>query len=414
MRKVLTTVLVFTTMITVGMMVVVYMKNRQPVDQPPITQIPPEKIKPPITPIKPHDKEHSFEDALSSIDKETLQKKLYYLASQELEGRMTGKTGNKVAAEYIKRSFEAAGLKTMYHKFTSRDIGRRIAGVNPGPKREQGDDFSQNIYAYIVGTEKPEEVIVIGAHMDHIGYGPSMSRSRRVAVHPGADDNASGTVALIEIAEAFAMLKHKCKRTVVFQAYSAEEMGLLGSRFYCDRPLFPQNRPSIKSHIAMINFDMVGYLGKGRYFAGFHTGDSSPDISQIINDLNRKYSFAKQITSRGSGGSDHASFYNKGVPVAFLHTGGHPYYHTPSDTPDKINYDGIEKVAKYGFELAWRISQSDSKPRFAWKTFKPMDYVHDHGNPETPFLHPWHHHHDHDHDHPHIHKPPVIIPERKK
>lgn len=312
-----------------------------------------------------------------------------------------------MAAEHIKKKFESFGLQTEYHKFN-------IQRMNAGPKNERGDDFTQNIYAWIPGNDPKykNEVVVIGAHMDHIGYGPRMSRSRRIDIHHGADDNASGTVALMEIAQAFSLLKDKVKRTVVFQAYSAEEMGLIGSRYYCNNPTFPRGNPSIRKHIFMLNMDMVGYLGKGRYFATFHSGESSVDISAIINDLNRKYTFAKQITSRGSGGSDHACFYNKRVPIAFLHTGGHPYYHTPDDTPDKINYQGIEKVARYGFELAWRVVQSETAPRFNHATFKEMPYVHDHGHPEVPFAHPYHkeewekkhgHKHPHGHDHPHPH-----------
>ena len=111
---------------------------------------------------------------------------------------------------------------------------------------------------------------------------------------------------------------------------------------------------------------------------------------KIINELNGKYSFAKGITSRGSGGSDHANFYNKKIPIAFLHTGGHPYYHTPDDTADKINYAGIEKVSRYGFELAWRVVQSDSSPRFNDAAFEPMRVIHDHGHPDTPFIHSYH------------------------
>lgn len=397
MKKLLTVFLVISSMITVSMAVYVF-KIKDKEVPPPIVQGPQQDpVKPPVPPVLPP-KEHSFEEALSSIQKKTLEENLKYLASQDLEGRMTGKKGNVIAADFIKKKYEEAGLNTMYHKFTSKDIGRNIRGVNPGPNREQGDDFSQNIYAWIEGNDPKlkNEVVVIGAHMDHIGYGPSMSRSRKIAVHPGADDNASGTVALMEIAKAFSLLKDKVKRTVVFQAYSAEEMGLLGSRFYCSDPLFPQDVPSIKSHIFMLNMDMIGYLGKGNYQVGFNSGESSERISAIINDLNRKYSFANQITGRRSGGSDHASFYNKGVPIAFLHTGGHAYYHTPDDTPDRINYNGVEQVAKYGFELAWRVVQGDDKPRFTWQTFAPMDHVHDHGNPDTPFIHPWHHDHPHE------------------
>lgn len=325
----------------------------------------------------------TFETALQTIQESELKKNLEYLASDELEGRMSGKRGNVVAADFIKKKFEAAGLKTIYHKF---DIQR----MNPGPKKEQGDDFTQNIYAWIEGVEFPNEIVVVGAHMDHIGYGPQMSRAGGGKIHPGADDNASGTVALIEIAEAIAILKPK--RTVVFMAFSAEEMGLIGSRYYCSNPLFPRNSPNIRSHVAMINMDMIGYLGKGRYFTGFYSGDSSSDISKFIRELNSKYTFAEKITSRGSGGSDHASFYNKKVPIAFLHTGLHPYYHTPQDTADKINFKGVEQIAQYAFELTWKIAEADTTPQFNYGAFKEMDYTHDHGHPEHPFPHHYHRH----------------------
>lgn len=331
-------------------------------------------------------KEITVEDALTNITKEELEKYVTYLASDELEGRMSGKKGNIVAADFIKKKMESFGLETMYHKFP-------IKRENPGPKNELGEDFTQNIYAVIEGSDPilKSEVVVIGAHMDHIGYGPSMSRSpAKREVHPGADDNASGTAALLELAQAFSMIKNKCKRTIVFQAYSAEEMGLIGSRYYCDNPTYPKNNPNIKNHIFMLNMDMVGYLGKGDYYTSFLEGDSSIDIGFIIEDLNKKYNFAKRITSRGSGGSDHASFYNKKIPVAFLHTGGHPHYHTPNDTSDKINYSGLEQVSHYAFELAYRVVNSELSPKFNHAAFKEMEYTHDHGHPETPFQHSYH------------------------
>ena len=138
----------------------------------------------------------------------------------------------------------------------------------------------------------------------------------------------------------------------------------------------------------MLNMDMVGYLRSGTFAAAFYEGNSSIDIGRYIDELNRKYTFAKSITSRRGGGSDHACFYNKRVPVAFLHTGGHSHYHKPSDTPDKINYGGIEKVARYAFELAWKVSQTDSRPTFNHAAFEEMPYVHDHGG--VPFIHHYH------------------------
>jgi hypothetical protein len=358
-------------------------KSFEKKQKPIVIPVPPVQIQLEVKPVPILEKKYSFEEACNQINGQEIKKDLEYLASDELEGRMSGKKGNVVAAAFIKNRCESYGLKTMYDRFSIRQL-------NPGPKNETGDNFTQNIYAWIEGTEVKDEIIVIGAHMDHIGYGPSMSRARnRIQIHNGADDNASGTTALLQIAKAFSLVKDKVKRTVVFQFYSAEEMGLIGSRFYCSNPKFPIDQPDIKKHIAMINMDMVGYLKKGVFFTGFNSGESSLDLQRMINSLDSKYSFAKQISSRGSGGSDHASFYNKHVPVVFLHTGLHPYYHTPEDDADKINYVGLEQIAKYAFELACAIDQNNTRPAFHLTSFKEMEYTHDHGHPEAPF----HHHH---------------------
>lgn len=369
--------------ITLGvLMLAVYVGKMQPFKQQPPPQA---EIKQPIEkPLPPPDVNppppKTLEQAVADISEAELQKHLEYLCSAELEGRMSGKKGNVVAAEYLKKIYESFGLKTAYQKFN-------IRRMNPGPKNEHGDDFTQNIIAWIDGNDPAlkDEIVVVGAHMDHIGYGPSMSRSGGGKIHPGADDNASGTVALLQIAKTFAALRGQNKRTVVFMSFSAEEMGLIGSRYYCDNPMFPQGSPNIRKHIFMLNMDMVGWLGKGKQAVDFNDGESSPDIQGIIGELSGKYSFGRGITSRGSGGSDHACFYNKKVPIAFLHTGMHPYYHTPSDTPDRINFSGIEKVAKYGFELTWKVTNSSARPSFDYGSFRPMEYTHDHGHKDVPF-----------------------------
>lgn len=337
-------------------------------------------ISEPKEPKKEPEIKYTEKEALESITEEDCKKHVYKLASDELEGRMSGKKGNVLAAEYIESEFKKYGLQTMYDKFN-------IRRTNPGPKNEVGDDFTQNIYAWIEGEDEElkNEIVVIGAHMDHIGYGPGMSRSRKIEIHNGADDNASGTAALLEVAQAISKLKPK--RTIVFQAYSAEEMGLIGSRHYVNNPKFPLNNPDIKKHVAMINMDMVGYLNKGYHYAAFLDANSSVDLEKNINELNDKYNFARKITAKGGGGSDHASFYNKRIPVAFLHTGGHPYYHTPEDDADKLNYKGLELVSKYAFELVWKIAEKHERPKFNEVKFKELSYAHDHGNPDMPFTH---------------------------
>ncbi len=332
----------------------------------------------PSLPVEPEKPVIPEEIGLESITSEDCKKHVYLLADDKFEGRMSGKKGNVLAAEYIKDEFQSYGLPTMYDRFN-------ISRMNNGPNNETGDDYTQNIYAWIEGQDPvlKNEIVVVGAHMDHIGYGPKMSRSRKIAIHNGADDNASGVAALLEIAQA--MSKLKLRRTVVFQAYSAEEMGLIGSRYYVNNPKFPLENPDIRKHVVMINMDMVGFLNKGFYPTSFLSENSSVDLSEKINELDEKYKFAKKITARGGGGSDHASFYNKRIPVAFLHTGGHSFYHTPEDDPDKLNYVGLEMVSKYAFELILKISEEQEKPEFNHSSFKVLPYVHDHGHSDVKF-----------------------------
>jgi len=324
-------------------------------------------VKPPM--------DFTVDQALQSINEAEIKQNLYYLASPDIEGKMSGKRGNIVAFDFLKQKYESYGLQTEYQRF-------KINRVNPGPKNEQGDDYTQNIFAWIEGSDPrlKDEIVVVGAHADHIGYGPSMSQSpSRREIHPGADDNASGTAALLSIAKAFSMLKGKVRRTVVFQSYSAEEMGLIGSRYYCENPIFPRGKPDIRKHVAMLNMDMIGYLGKTTYYkANFQLTESSIDLNRYVNELSGKYSFAKRIASRGGGGSDHASFYNKKVPVVCLHTGMHRNYHTPDDTADKINYKGMEDITRYMFELAYRVAQAEAAPSFNHAGYRPMPYDHDH------------------------------------
>lgn len=374
MRKLQLAILALGVMI----LIMVLLKEREAIkqiDQPELSI--PEQKEEPAKPAPPP--KITVEQALESISQTDIKGNLEYLCSDELEGRMSGKKGNVLAAQFVKKKFEVYNLNSQFSKFPIRRI-------NPGPKNEVGDDFTQNVYAYIEGNDPKlkDEVVVVGAHMDHLGYGPQMSRSGGGRIHPGADDNASGTVALIEIAKAFSVLKGQNKRSVAFMAFSAEEMGLLGSIHYVNNPVYPLGGPDIKKHVFMLNMDMVGYLGKGRTVT-FDNAESSIDVGSVIKKLSTKYDFAKSITLRGSGGSDHAPFYNKKIPVAFLHTGSHPYYHTPQDTPNRINFEGVTKVARYGFELAWEVCNSDNKPEFNYGAFQEMDYNHDHGIKDMPF-----------------------------
>lgn len=307
----------------------------------------PEKPDPPVV-IVPEPKppiiiEYTLEKVLETIKVEDIKKYVEDLSSKEFNGRATGTKGNDIAAKYICDHLDR--LKIPYEKQEFNARGNKTS----------------NIIAYITPSDPiSNDIIVIGAHFDHLA--PSGS-----SYYPGADDNASGTAAVMAIAEALTKYQHKLKHTISIQFYSAEELGLLGSYYYVDNPILPIDTPSIGRHIAMINLDMIGYLRSSysledrtttyREEVDSLTSDaevamvSSVNLKNIVESLSIKYSFANNISGYKPGGSDHAPFYRKGVPVLFLHTGSHPHYHRPSDTPEKLNYNGLVSVARLALEI---------------------------------------------------------------
>lgn len=282
----------------------------------------------------------TFEDAVKAIDKADASKWLGYLASNELEGRMSGKQGNKAAAEFAKKKFEEFGYKTEYQKFN-------IRRMNAGPKNEHGDDFTQNIIAVKKG--ETDRVIIIAAHIDHVGYGPTMSTDGKTGIHPGADDNASGTTGVLLTAGAMSKLP-PLKHTVIFILFSGEEMGLLGSKYYVSQ----LNREQLSKIDLMINYDMIGRL-KQSGLVDCVGARKSKVVTDLLMKLEPKYPPLKlnPKTGDGEGNSDHAPFYDRGVTVCFFFTGMHPQYHKVSDTADLINYDGLVTVAKLGMNLVY-------------------------------------------------------------
>lgn len=220
---------------------------------------------------------------------------------------------------------------------------------------------SQNVVAMLPGTDKDlkNEYVVVGAHYDHIGKGGPGSGSRAIdttGVHFGADDNASGVATVIELAEKIAA-DGRNKRSIIFAAFGAEEMGLIGSK------AFVANPPGVMENIvAMFNFDMVGRLDsatKALSIGGTRTAVESEDI---LNRRNPGFNLA--FSHEGVGPSDHASFYLQDIPVFFISTGAHSDYHTPRDKPDLINYEGIQEVALFAADLVEEIANSEKALTF--------------------------------------------------
>ncbi|WP_321344279.1 M28 family peptidase [uncultured Draconibacterium sp.] len=217
------------------------------------------------------------------------------------------------------------------------------ATVNVGLK----ETTTRNVVAMLPGNDETlkDEYVVIGAHFDHLGMGGPGSGSRAidtVAVHNGADDNASGVSAVIQLAEKLAGDKSN-KRSVIFVAFGAEEMGLLGSKEFTMKPPVETDKM-----VAMFNFDMIGRLKEDNSLniGGTKTAEETEDL---LNELNPDFTLA--FTGEGIGPSDHASFYLQDIPVIYISTGAHPDYHTPLDDAELINFEGAQKVMDYSAAL---------------------------------------------------------------
>ena len=291
------------------------------------------------------------------ITKEGLKKHLTKLTSDEFEGRRTGENGQKLAANYIKNFYKSVYME---------------AGVSEGvyfqtiPKeyfKGKSKNASENVLGFIYGIEKPEEVVVISAHYDHLGI-------ENGKIHAGADDNGSGTAALLEIAAAFrqAYIENEGpKRSILFLSLTGEEEGLFGSKYYTENPIFP-----FEKTIANLNIDMVGRVDEQHkdkqdyvYLIGADKlSEELHFISEAVNnkymqlELDYKYNDEKD-KNRFYYRSDHYNFAKKGVPVIFYFNGVHADYHKATDTEEKINYDILQKRAQLVFLTAWELANRE-------------------------------------------------------
>lgn len=293
----------------------------------------------------------------NSISSAELSKHLYIVADDNMEGRNTGEPGQKRAGEYLINEYKKNGISyppgatDFYQKVPSEFMKRGFA-----PKLND----SENIWAFIEGSEKPQEIIVISAHYDHVGM-------KNGEVFNGADDDGSGTVALLEIAQAFKKAKNDGfgpKRSILFLHVTGEEYGLHGSRFYSENPLFP-----IENTVVDINIDMIGrrdtlhpktnnyvyVIGSDRLSSELHTINEEVNAKYTQLELDYKYNDRKD-PERIYYRSDHYNFAKKGIPAIFFFNGIHADYHQSSDTPDKIEFDALAKRAQLAFVLAWELA----------------------------------------------------------
>ncbi|MCS7230466.1 MAG: M20/M25/M40 family metallo-hydrolase [Candidatus Kryptonium sp.] len=282
-----------------------------------------------------------------------------------------GKAG--IVAVEVKNSLIDDLLKTCGYNFKIYDIVKRIYDsmkpnsfvINNLSVEIQTDvryikSKVANVIGYIEGSnpELKNEYIIIGAHYDHLGWGGQGSLiPDTVAIHNGADDNASGTSGLLELAEYFSNNRKKLNRTLVFIAFTAEEEGTIGSGYYVKNPSFP-----LEKTIAMINMDMIGRL-KDDKLTIYGVG-TSPVWNGIIESLNSEFKFNLNLVKDGYGPSDHAQFYSKNIPVLHFFTGIHTDYHKPSDDYDKINYQGQKRILDFISKLIFELDKEKEKPQF--------------------------------------------------
>ena len=268
-----------------------------------------------------------------------------YLADDRLGGRMTGSPGADSAAEYLARRFAEVGLQPSrngwFQEFT-------VSPDAPGARGGRlGTGRGRNVIGILPGSD-PElrrEAVIVGAHYDHLGGGEigSLSPDSTGRIHNGADDNASGSAALIQIARTLAA--HPPARTVVFIAFSGEELGLFGSQHYVKESLY-----ALDNTVAMINLDMVGRM-RDRKLIVYGTATAT-EFPALLDSLNWYQGFDLRKQGDGLGPSDQSSFYLAGRPVLHLFTDLHEDYHRTTDDWQKINFEGIARVVDFTAGLA--------------------------------------------------------------
>ena len=288
-----------------------------------------------------------------SIDRQDLKELLYVYASDFFQGRETGTLGQKRAVTFLKEFYQTRGIaaaKGTEDYFQKMELTIKGEAVS-----------TENVVAIIEGSTMPEEYVVISSHLDHEGI-------KKGEIYNGADDDGSGSVALLEIAEAFQKAAEAGKgpqRSVIFLHVSGEEKGLLGSKYYTDNPLYP-----LANTIANFNIDMVGrtdpkrdsdnrnyiyLIGSDRLSTELH------EISEAANKATTKieldYTFnAEDDPNRFYFRSDHYNFAKNNIPVIFYFNGTHADYHKPSDTVEKIQFDLLEERARLVFYTAWEVA----------------------------------------------------------
>lgn len=295
--------------------------------------------------------------AQSEVTEKEIADHISFLASPKMAGRFPGSPENKKVVKYLIKDFKKAGVKP-YGKSYIQEFSTKI-------RVKKGLDTpvvtTQNVIGYIEGADPDlkHEFIVLGAHYDHLGMGgPSSKKPDTVGIHLGADDNASGTAALLEIAERLAANKTELKRSILFIAFGAEEQGLIGSKYFVNNPLIPLSAIKL-----MMNMDMVGRMNaeKHLYMGGAASFNGGMELMKSLGPI---VGINPIVIAYDVGGSDHVSFYKKNISVLGFHTGGHPQYHTPEDDFAHINVAGEKLVCDYIYKAIINVANREGAITF--------------------------------------------------
>ena len=309
-----------------------------------------------------------IERALNTINRSSAEATINFLASDELQGREAGFHGSRVTSEYIVSLLQWMGVSPLadsyFQPFDAYRKERQKKGrleVHPDSIAKLKQEVHQkltmrNVLGMIPG-KNTKEYVIVGAHFDHLGIDPVLDGDQ---IYNGADDNASGVSAVLQIARAFLASGQQPERNVIFAFWDGEEKGLLGSKY------FVQTCPFLSQIKGYLNFDMIGRNNKPqqpKQVVYFYTA-AHPVFGDWLKEDIRKYGWQLEPDYRAwenpIGGSDNGSFAKVGIPIIWYHTDGHPDYHQPSDHADRLNWDKVVEITKASFLNMWKMANEKS------------------------------------------------------
>ena len=309
-----------------------------------------------------------IERALNTINRSSAEATINFLASDELQGREAGFHGSRVTSEYIVSLLQWMGVSPLadsyFQLFDAYRKERQKKGrleVHPDSiaklKQEVHQKLSMRNVLGMIPGKNTKEYVIVGAHFDHLGIDPVLDGDQ---IYNGADDNASGVSAVLQIARAFLASGQQPERNVIFAFWDGEEKGLLGSKY------FVQTCPFLSQIKGYLNFDMIGRNNKPqqpKQVVYFYTA-AHPVFGDWLKEDIRKYGLQLEPDYRAwenpIGGSDNGSFAKVGIPIIWYHTDGHPDYHQPSDHADRLNWDKIVEITKASFLNMWKMANEKS------------------------------------------------------